>query len=159
MAVEQGSEGLTDPGPLPTTLTRPVVDEDPTTRVVLRAARYRIEQLRTAVIAANQLAKMVTDLGNTYAGADRLGGTVEAASRWRARYGALADPPLEVEVEEDDDEEREPVEGAFSVREEEHTTRVYLRTDGSLEREIGTIDAPDQLATLLHLVADEMGRS
>lgn len=140
---------------LPTTEHREVV-EDPTTRAALRAARVRIERLRTAVIAANQLTKMITDLGDTYAGVDQLGGTVEAASRWRGSFSVLADLPLQVEVEADDDEEYEPTEGAYNVREEEHATRVYLRTDGSLEHEIGTISAPEELPTLLHLAADEM---
>lgn len=140
---------------LPTTERREVV-EDPTTRVALRAARVRIERLRTAVIAANELTRMITDLGDTYAGVDQLGGTVEAASRWRGSFSVLADLPLQVEVEADDDEEHEPTEGAYNVREEEHATRVYLRTDGSLEHEIGTISAPEELPTLLHLAADEM---
>jgi hypothetical protein len=111
--------------------------------------------MRTAVIAANQLTKMIVDLGDTYAGADRLGGTVEAASRWRAQFGTLADPPLDVEVEEDDEGDGPP-EGPYEVREEEHTIAVYLRTDGTLERQVGTIGAPDDLPVLLHLVADEM---
>lgn len=140
---------------LPTTEHREVV-EDPTTRAALRAARVRIERLRTAVIAANELTRMITDLGDTYAGVDQLGGTVEAASRWRGSFSVLADLPLQVEVEADDDEEHEPTEGAYNVREEEHATRVYLRTDGSLEHEIGTISAPEELPTLLHLAADEM---
>jgi hypothetical protein len=158
MAVEGGPEGLADPGPMPTTATHEVA-EDPTTRAALRAARVRIEQLRSAVIAARELAKMVgqvEDRNESQPEINWLKGLAEAARYWQATYDALADPPLAVEVEEDDDEEHEPVETAYSVREEEHTVHVFLRTDGSLEREIGTIGSADDLPILLHLVADEM---
>jgi hypothetical protein len=157
MAVEQGPDGLTDPGPLPTTLMRTVVEEDTPARAALRAARFRIEELRTAVIAARAFFRMTyPEIVDGVPSEVALTPTGEAVQQWIRRFGALADPPLAVEVEEDDDEEREPVETAYSVREEEHTTHVYLRTDGSLEREIGTIGSADDLPILLHLVADEM---
>lgn len=146
-------EGLADPGPLPTTLTRPVINDETTDLHVgprpeqVRAMRYRFEQLRTAVIAANELAKMVGEAGST-------DGVMEAARRWRLDFGALADPPLKVEVEADDEDDSH--EDALSVREEERVTSVFLRTDGTLEHQIGTINAPEGLPVLLHLVADEM---
>jgi hypothetical protein len=162
--------GVISPG-LPTTATRQVVDGE-AVRAALKVLRLRYEQLRTAVIAARELAKITSqvlaefDLGDggvtQILGTDlaaRMAGLDRAVQYWRDTYDRLADPPLAVEVEEDDDEDREPTEGAFSVREEERVTRVYLRTDGSLEREVGTIGAPEDLPTLLHLVADEMSRA
>jgi hypothetical protein len=167
MALEQGPEGLADPGRLPTTAEREVIEES-IERSALRATRHRLEEMRTAVISARTLVEMMsqflaaidlTDDNTIFTlGTDLVakgGGLLEAAGRWSQRFGALADPPLEVEVEEDDDEEHEPVEGAYDVREEEHAIGVYLRTDGSLEYRIGTISAPEELSTLLRLVADE----
>lgn len=160
MTDQSRPEGLTDPGPLPTTLTRQVVEQvwqDMPAHAALRALRHRLEEMRTAVIAANQLAKMVGELPRTEREVHaNVPGLAEAANRWQDRYGYLAEPPLAVEVEDDDEDDSH--EDALSVREEQHTTRVYLRTDGTPEHEIGTIGDPEELPVLLHLAADEMAK-
>lgn len=98
---------------LPTTGDAEIVDVP--MRSALRACRYRLEEMRTAVIAARALCKMI----KTPEG-DPLG---EATHQWVRKFGALADPPLEVEVEEDDDPDGTPVEGAWSVTESETDER------------------------------------
>lgn len=82
-----------------------------TAESMLRASRSMIEELRTAVIAARELAKMVRENGADYP-------TMDAADRWRDRFGMLAEPLMEIEVEDDEDPEGTPVEGALWVKEE-----------------------------------------
>lgn len=115
--VEQGiiSSGL------PTTDDVEVFDSPQ--RSALRACRYRLEEMRTAVIAARVVAQRASEVqvnGYTPVDLDRL---EEASRRWLERFGALADPPLTVEVEEDDDPDGTPVEGAYSVTESETEER------------------------------------
>lgn len=104
----------------PTTARAVVVDPigDATARSLLRASRFKCEEMRTALISAVVVIgyvpgadARVPECVPTYEG------LVNAASRWMTRFKHLADPPMEIEVEDDDDPDGTPVEGELWVKE------------------------------------------
>jgi hypothetical protein len=94
---------------------RTLVAERDALRDAQRPLVRRLEELRTAVIAARMLAQMVGQTQTTSSTAhkelERVSGLVQASTRFLDRYGKLADPPLEIEVEDDDDPADTPTEG------------------------------------------------
>lgn len=83
-----------------------------------QALIHRTQEQFTALIAAYEVIKMVPAADARVAeGAQAYAGLVTAASRWVTRFGALAKPPLEVTVEDDEDPEGAGVESEFQVTE------------------------------------------
>jgi hypothetical protein len=89
---------------------RTLVAERDALRDAQRPLVRRLGQLRTAAIAAREVAQMVVSAGSDIP-------TMDAAAGWVERFGKLADPPLDIEVEDDDDPADTPTEGEHWTKE------------------------------------------
>lgn len=120
---------------------RTLVAERDALRDAQRPLVRRLEELRTATIAARQMMKIVTEsLAHVEPG------MVEAATRWVDRYGKLADPPLEIEVEDDDDPADTPTEGEYWTKEPSGLDDAWRSTpEAARERAVWTRDIADVL--------------
>jgi hypothetical protein len=113
---------------------RTLVAERDALRDAQRPLVRRLEELRTATIAAREVAQMVVSAGSDSP-------TMDAAAGWVERFGKLADPPLEIEVEDDDDPADTPTEGEHWVKESSEPDDAWRSTpEAARERAAWTRD-------------------